>query len=113
MPATSVKLREDDKRKLERLRALATLKTSKKITQEELLSKLIVDALSQSDKFVDRAFEDTVPMTDEKFEKLLSLSKDWGVETSWEQIDEAVYGSNLASIPKKRGLARKERKRPR
>jgi hypothetical protein len=90
---TSVKLREDDKKKLEKLRALATLKTAKKITQEDLLSKLITGALAEGDKFVDRVFEDTVPIPDEKFKKISALSKDWNVKTSWEEIDEAVYGS--------------------
>ncbi len=28
---------------------------------------------------------------DEEFKKLLSLIEDWGVETSWEEIDEILY----------------------
>ncbi|MGI0081072.1 MAG: hypothetical protein ACRECH_15795, partial [Nitrososphaerales archaeon] len=78
--------------KLEKLQALVTIRTSKKTTQQEILSKLITGALEEGDKFVDKAFESTVPMSDEQFKKLLSLSKDWKIKTSWREIDAIVYG---------------------
>jgi hypothetical protein len=38
-------------------------------------------------------FRETVPMPDEKFERLFSLSKDWGVRTRWQEIDQTLYGA--------------------
>lgn len=62
---TTVKLSESDKAKLERMQALITLKTSKKVTQQELLSKLITRATKETDAFVDEEFGSTVPMSAE------------------------------------------------
>jgi len=33
-----------------------------------------------------------LPLSDKKFEKVLSLSSDWGVKTSEEEIDTYLYG---------------------
>jgi len=98
MSTTSVKLNAEDKRKLEKLQALVTLKTSKKVTQQELLSELISGAIKEGDRFVEKAFEGTVPMSDESFRKLLSLTDDWKVKTKWEDIDRSVYG-DARSVP--------------
>jgi hypothetical protein len=98
--ATSVKLNEADKRKLERLQALVTVKTSKKTTQQEILSKLISRATADVDEFVDRNFESTVPMSDEAYERTLSLTTDWKIRTKWEDIDEALYGNGFAKRSK-------------
>ena len=93
--ATSVKLDESDKKKLERLQALVTVKTSKKVTQQEILSRLISEATEEVDAFVDRYFESTVPMSDESYERTMSLTTDWKIRTKWEDIDEALYGKTF------------------
>ena len=33
-----------------------------------------------------------LPLSDKKFAKVLSLSRDWGVKTSEEEIDTYLYG---------------------
>ena len=92
--ATSVKLSETDKKKLEKLQAMVTVKTSKKVTQQEILSKLISKATEQGDSFIRETFESTVPLSDNDYNRLLSLTSDWGIETKWEDIDESLYGSS-------------------
>ena len=91
MPTTTVKVDEADKQKLEKLQALITLK-GKKVTQQELLSTLITDAIERSDELVDRVLKDTVPMSNEDFQRILSLSEDWGFKSRWQDIDETLYG---------------------
>ena len=49
---TSVKINEEEKIKLEKLQALIALKAGKKITQQELLSKLIQDAYMHEDELL-------------------------------------------------------------
>jgi hypothetical protein len=91
--STSVKLAEDDKERLEKLQALVTLKLGEKMTQQELLARLIQDALTRGDEFID-SVKPNVPMNDEEFGKVLSLSEDWGVETSSEEIDKVLYSGD-------------------
>jgi|SRR5271165_3948749 len=91
MPTTTVKLDEADKQKLEKLQALITLK-GKKVTQQELLSTLISEAIERGDEFLDQVLKDTVPMSNEDFQKILSLSEDWGFKSRWQDIDETLYG---------------------
>lgn|SRR5487761_99387 len=93
MVTTTVKLDESDKRNLEKLQALITLKSGgKKLTQQELLSTLIVQALQMGDEFIEQVIKDTVPMSDREFDKVLSLEQDWGITTRWQEIDQAAYG---------------------
>jgi len=42
--STSVKLAEEDKERLEKLRAIISLKLGKRMTRQELLARLIRDA---------------------------------------------------------------------
>jgi len=90
--STSVKLDEEDKERLEKLQALITLKAGGKVTQQELLSALIREALTRGDEFVEKMVRTSAPMPDQEYEKILSLVEDWGVETSWEDIDRILYG---------------------
>lgn len=92
--STSVKLSVEDKKKLERLQAMVTVKTTKKVTQQELLSRLIEDAAEQGENFIDKTFQGTVPMSDDTYHRMLSLASDWGTRTKWEDIDEVLYGNS-------------------
>ncbi|MHB1867620.1 MAG: hypothetical protein ACYCPP_01590 [Nitrososphaerales archaeon] len=94
--STSIKVSVEDKRKLDKLQALVTMKTSKKVTQQEVLSELIRGAIAEGDRFVEKVFQGTVPMSDESFRKILSLTSDWKVKTKWEDIDRSVYGETRA-----------------
>lgn len=77
--STSVKLSAADKRRLENLQALVTLKAGQKVTQQELLSTLIREALERGDEFVDKMLKTEIPMPDQGYERILSLVEDWGL----------------------------------
>ena len=89
---TTVRVRDVDKEKLERLRALATLSSGSKVTQEDLLGRLLDEALSRGEGFLAGAFGPKLPLSDEEFQKVMGLVTDWGVETSSEDIDQTLYG---------------------
>ena len=90
---TTVRVRDEDKQKLERLRALATCSSGSKVTQEEILGLLLNDALSRGEGFFAEAFGPKLPLSDDNFKKIMRLVTDWGVETSSEEIDETLYGN--------------------
>jgi hypothetical protein len=90
--STSVKVSRADKAKLDKLQALVTLKSEGKITQQEILSALIEDAIRSGDQFAERVVVQDAPIPDEQYEKVLSLVEDWGVETSWKDVDRVLYG---------------------
>ncbi|MEM3381607.1 MAG: hypothetical protein QXQ11_05565 [Candidatus Bathyarchaeia archaeon] len=92
---TTVKLSEDDKKKLEKLQALVTLKAGEKVSQQELLSALIGEALKGSGEFLEKMYKTNVPIPDQEYEKILSLVEDWGVETEWKEMDQILYGPRI------------------
>ena len=87
---TSVKLDEQDKKKLDRLQAKLTLGLGERPSQQDILGALISEALK--DEKLLGSLEKWRPLTDEEFRRLLSLSGRWGVETSWEDVDSVLYG---------------------
>jgi len=94
--STSVKIDREDKERLERLQALITLRMGKRVTQQEILSRLIKEAYERGEDFIEGLFEEYPKLSDEEFERVLSLIEDWGVETSWEDIDRVLYGEEEA-----------------
>jgi len=91
--STSVKIDREDKERLEKLQALVTVKAGKKRTQQEILSALIEEAYARSDEFVEKLVKADVSMPDQDYERILSLVEDWGIETSWREVDEILYGT--------------------
>ena len=89
---TTVRVRDEDKEKLERLRVMAVLATGQKVSQEELLGVVLDDALSHGESFLTERFGHRKPLSEKDFEKILGLVSDWRVETSSREIDEILYG---------------------
>jgi len=87
----NIKIQEKDKHIFDMLQAELTLKTGKKITQQELFSWLIEFARAKKDNFFGRLSK--LPLSEKEKKKIRSLSSDWGVETSEEEIDMVVYGA--------------------
>lgn len=89
---TSVKLSERGKRKLDALQAELTLKSGRKVSQQELLELVLADAEEHKDELISKVAEQRFPLTEEEIKKILSLSRDWSVVTSEEDIDRYLYG---------------------
>ncbi len=63
------------------------------MTQHELPSTLKRDALERGDEFVRNILKTEIPIPDQEYEKILSFIEDWGVETSWEDMDRILYSA--------------------
>ena len=86
----NIKIHEKDKHIFDMLQAELTLKTGKKMTQQELFSQLIEFVRSRKDNFFGRLSK--LPLSEKEKKKIRNLQSDWGVETSEEEIDFVVYG---------------------
>ncbi len=95
----------DDKKKLEKLRALATRASGRKVTQERLLGGLLDCALARGQSFLAEAFGEGKPVSEREFERILGLASDWGVETGPEESDQVLYGTGIVRRKKMREAA--------
>lgn len=89
---TAVKVDDDAKSRLEELQAEIRLKTGKRVTQQELLSRLIGDAYDSKDDVIESFRESTVPLTAAEKERMRQGRFSSGVETDEDDIDEILYG---------------------
>lgn len=90
--ATAVKVDEDAKSRLEELQAEIRLRTGNKVTQQELLSRLIDDAYESRADVIDSFRKSSVPLSDAEKEAMHQGRISSGVETDEEDIDEILYG---------------------
>ena len=90
--ATAVKVDEDAKSRLEELQAEIRLRTGKRVTQQELLSRLISDAHDSRDEVIDSFRPSTLPLSEEEKEQMRQGRVSSGVETDEEDIDDVLYG---------------------
>lgn len=86
--ATSVKMREADKARLDRLQAEITARTGRKVSQQDLLARLV--ALGEREK--DRVISEQKPPTKAQMARLMALPMDMGIRTREEDIDKILYG---------------------
>ena len=89
---TAVKVDEDAKSRLEELQAEIRLKTGQKVTQQELLTRLIDDAYESREQIIDSFRGSTVPLSDEEKEAMKGGRISSGVETDEDDVDDVLYG---------------------
>ena len=90
--ATSVKMDDDTKSRLERLQAEIRLRTGKRVTQQEVLARLVERAIESKADLVDSFREERVPVPEEDREAFHEGMVSSGVTTSEEDIDDVLYG---------------------
>jgi len=89
---TAVKVEEDAKSRLEELQAEIRLRTGTKVTQQELLTRLIDDAYESREAVIDSFRASTVPLSEDEKERMRRGRFSSGVETDEEDIDDILYG---------------------
>ncbi|WP_380675433.1 hypothetical protein [Salinigranum sp. GCM10025319] len=89
---TSVKMDDDTKSRLERLQAEIRLKTGKRVTQQEILARLVEHATESKADLIDSFREKRVPLAESEREKFHDGMVSSGVSTSEEDIDDVLYG---------------------
>ncbi len=85
---TTIKVRDVDKRKFDRLQHEYMALHGEKINQQELFS-MIID-------YIERLKDDFLKvkvsrLSEEEVKKFRKLQQDWGIETKEEEIDSVVY----------------------
>jgi len=85
---TTIKVREPDKRRFDRLQHEYIAVSGEKITQQELFSKILDYIEESKDKFLKVKIS---KLSDDEIKKFRRLQEDWGIETKEEEIDSIVY----------------------
>nr|WP_284010304.1 hypothetical protein [Halomicroarcula sp. YJ-61-S] len=83
---------EDTKSKLEELQAEIKLKTGKKVTQQDILARLVESAIDSRAEFIDSFREGTTSLDADELERFNGGMISSGVETTEADIDDILYG---------------------
>ena len=89
--ATSVKIDEETKSRLEELQAEVKLETGRKVTQQELLRRLVDDAYTSISGLIESFRETDLSLSDEEVEEFLSGTTVGGDPVDEEDIDRTLY----------------------
>ena len=89
--SSTVKIDENLKKEIEKLQAKLTLKFGQKISQQELLRKVIYYVVNNEKNFFEKSILTWNPMPDDEWNSLTALIIDFGYETSEETIDKELY----------------------
>jgi hypothetical protein len=90
--ATSVKTDDDTKSRLERLQAQIRLKTGKRVTQQEILARLVERAIDSKADLIDSFREERVPLAQSAREHFYKGMVSSGATTAEEAIDDILHG---------------------
>ncbi|WP_255193357.1 hypothetical protein [Natronobeatus ordinarius] len=90
--STSVKVTDRTKDCLEKLQAEIRLETGRKVTQQELLERIVTDTYESRAEVIDSFRDEFEPLSDEETERWLSGTVASGVETDEDDIDDILYG---------------------
>lgn len=89
--ATSVKLGEDAKDKLEQLQAELRLERGRKVSQQELLDRIVSREFESKAALFESFEDDFEGLSDEEIEAFLSNTFESGAETAEDDIDRVLY----------------------
>ena len=90
--ATSVKMDDDTKSRLERLQAEIRLKTGNRVTQQEILARLVENAIESKADLVDSFRKERVPVPQSERDSFHEGMVSSGTSTSEDDIDDVLYG---------------------
>jgi len=90
--ATSVKMDDDTKSRLERLQAEIRLKTGNRVTQQEVLARLVENAIESKADLVDSFREERVPVSEDDRDRFHEGMVSSGTATREDDIDDILYG---------------------
>lgn len=90
--ATSVKMDDATKSRLERLQAEIRLETGTRVTQQEILARLVERAIESKADLIDSFREERVPLADGDRKRFHGGMVSSGVTTTEDDIDDVLYG---------------------
>jgi hypothetical protein len=83
---------DDTKSRLERLQAEIRLKTGNRVTQQEILARLVENAIESKADLIDSFREERVPVPENERESFHDGMVSSGESTSEDDIDDVLYG---------------------
>jgi len=89
---TSVKMDDDTKSRIERLQAEIRLETGARVTQQEILARLVERAIESKADLIDSFRDQRVPLADSDRERFHDQMVSSGVTTTEDDIDDVLYG---------------------
>ncbi len=90
--ATSVKMDDDTKSRLERLQAEIRLETGKRVTQQEILARLVARAIASKADLIDSFRDNHAPLDSNARKQFHSGMISSGRTTTEDDIDDILYG---------------------
>jgi hypothetical protein len=90
--ATSVKMDDATKSRLERLQAEIRLKTGNRVTQQEILARLVENAIESKADLIGSFREERVPVPESERDSFHDGMMSSGRSTSEDDIDDVLYG---------------------
>ncbi len=89
---TTVKIDPEFKKEIDKLQAKVTMKTGEKITQQELLVRILQFVIRNEEEFFRNFIFDWQPLPDADWEKIKASISDFGKITKESTIDTELYG---------------------
>ena len=89
---TAVKVHDDAKSRLEELQAEIRLRTGEKVTQQDLLTRLIDEAYESRADVIESFRDSSVPLSADEKDAMRRGQFSSGVETDESDIDDILYG---------------------
>ncbi|GAA0667546.1 hypothetical protein ACFQDG_04915 [Natronoarchaeum mannanilyticum] len=89
--STSIKISERAKSRLEELQAEIRLETGTKVTQQELLDRLVEESYESKDELVDSYRDDFDGLSEEEIERWMSGTVASENPVDEDEIDEVLY----------------------
>ena len=89
---TTVKIDPEFKKEIDKLQAKVTMKTGEKITQQELLVRILQFVMKNEKEFFKNFIFDWKPLSDKEWENMKAYIIDFGKITKEETIDRELYG---------------------
>jgi len=89
---TTVKIDSEFKKEIDKLQAKVTMKTGEKITQQELLVRIVKFVLKKEDEFFKNFIFDWSPLSDSEWESIKDGIVDFGKKTNESTINKELYG---------------------
>jgi hypothetical protein len=83
---------DDTKSRLERLQAEVRLKTGRRVTQQEILARLVEHAIASKADLIDSFRDERVPLAESERETFHDGMISSGTTTTEEDIDDELYG---------------------
>lgn len=94
MADSSVRVEAAVKREMDRLQGLVQSETGARVSQSELLARLLRFARQHEAEFLQEGGVAWRPPTRAELAKLRARVRDWGVESDASKVDDVLYGGD-------------------